>query len=192
MGVFLTLAVDYQDGSEGTIQLLSLHPVTAFSYGLLEIGRLEDQGTGVTSDTIRETDNASGYTFANALQSLVVDTLLWSMVGWYLNRVITPDFGQALPWYFPFTISYWKCGGGMGAPAPASAADQAALKETDEQANGETLPIEGVSDAMRAQTNSNIVVRHLGKQFGDKTAVENLSMTMYNGQVTALLGHNGA
>jgi ATP-binding cassette subfamily A (ABC1) protein 3 len=190
MGVFLTLAVDYQDGSAGTIQLLSLHPVTAFSYGLLEIGRLEDQGVGVTSNTYRETESPSGYTFSNAIQSLFVDIILWSVVGWYLNRVITPDFGQALPWYFPFTKSYWICGG-SGAPTPA-AEGETNFDETDEQANGEVLPIEGVSDALRAQTGSNIIMRGLGKIFGDKTAVENLNLTMYNGQVTALLGHNGA
>jgi hypothetical protein len=189
MGVFLTLAVDYEEGSSGTIQLLSLHPVTAFSYGLLEIGRLEDQGVGVTVNTYQETDSPSGYTFANALQSLIVDIILWSIVGWYLNRVITPDFGQALPWYFPCTASYWKCG---GSGAPVSTEDAGTFDETDEQANGEVVPIEGVSDALRAQTNSNIIMRRLGKQFGEKTAVENLNLTMYNGQVTALLGHNGA
>ena len=30
------------------------------------------------------------------------------------------------------------------------------------------------------------------KKFGEKTAVNGTSMTMYNGQIFALLGHNGA
>lgn len=30
------------------------------------------------------------------------------------------------------------------------------------------------------------------KRFGPKTAVNGTSMTMYNGQIFALLGHNGA
>lgn len=30
------------------------------------------------------------------------------------------------------------------------------------------------------------------KEFGPKTAVENSNVTMYNGQIFALLGHNGA
>ncbi len=187
MGVFLTLAVDYQEGSASLISLLSLHPITAFSYGMLEIGRLEDQGIGVTSDSIRETDSPSGYTFNSALQSLVVDIVLWGIMGWYLNRVIAPDFGQAQSWYFPFTTTYWNCGKKAG--TTAATAD---LAVTDETVNDGRVPIEGVSDALRAQTDSNIVIRHLGKQFGDKTAVEDLSFTMYNGQVTALLGHNGA
>ena len=41
-----------------------------------------------------------------------------------------------------------------------------------------------------------VVIRGLGKSFstpsGTKHAVENLNLTMYSGQITALLGHNGA
>lgn len=191
MGVFLTLAVDYQDGNTGTIGLLSLHPITAFSYGLLELGRLEDQGVGITVDSIQTSENPSGFTFQNALQALIVDILLWSFWTWYLNRVITPDFGQALKWYFPFTKSYWKCNGANTVGPPTSTGPQG-LDQTDEDVNDGAIPIEGVSDTLRTQNDSNIVIRHLGRQFGEKTAVENLSMTMYNGQVTALLGHNGA
>ena len=187
MGVFLTLVVDFQNGNATIINILSLHPITAFSYGLLEIGRLEDQGVGVTFDSISQTDSPSGYTFTNSLGSLMFDMVWWGIIGWYLNRVVSPDFGQALPWYFPFTASYWGC-----AKKRPSAIATADLAETDEAMNDNHVLIEGVSDAMRAQSDSNIVIRHLGKKFGDKTAVEDLSMTMYNGQVTALLGHNGA
>jgi ATP-binding cassette subfamily A (ABC1) protein 3 len=35
-------------------------------------------------------------------------------------------------------------------------------------------------------------VRNLVKTFGEKVAVNDASMTMYNGQIFALLGHNGA
>lgn len=35
-------------------------------------------------------------------------------------------------------------------------------------------------------------MRGLVKKFGEKTAVGGTSMTMYNGQIFALLGHNGA
>jgi len=41
-----------------------------------------------------------------------------------------------------------------------------------------------------------VVIRGLGKSFdtpsGVKHAVDNLNLTMYSGQITALLGHNGA
>lgn len=37
-----------------------------------------------------------------------------------------------------------------------------------------------------------LLVRGLVKKFGEKTAVNGTNLTMYNGQITALLGHNGA
>lgn len=35
-------------------------------------------------------------------------------------------------------------------------------------------------------------VRGLVKKFGEKTAVNGTNLTMYKGQIFALLGHNGA
>ena len=37
-----------------------------------------------------------------------------------------------------------------------------------------------------------VIIECLSKSFNDKVAVDNLSLTMYEGQITALLGHNGA
>jgi ATP-binding cassette subfamily A (ABC1) protein 3 len=37
-----------------------------------------------------------------------------------------------------------------------------------------------------------MVVKGLVKKFGDKTAVAGTDLTIYNGQIFALLGHNGA
>jgi hypothetical protein len=63
IGVFLTLAVSYETGNSGTVAFISLHPVAAFSYGLQEIGSLEDKGVGLSANSIAQTDNPSGYTF---------------------------------------------------------------------------------------------------------------------------------
>lgn len=37
-----------------------------------------------------------------------------------------------------------------------------------------------------------IDVKHLYKKFGNKMAVNGLSLDIYKGQITVLLGHNGA
>jgi ABC-type multidrug transport system ATPase subunit len=36
------------------------------------------------------------------------------------------------------------------------------------------------------------MIKNLFKKFGQKVAVNGVNMTMYNGQIFALLGHNGA
>lgn len=56
-----------------------------------------------------------------------------------------------------------------------------------------TIPIEPVSDVLRQQAKEgrSIEILNLRKVFGDKVAVDGLNLSMYNGQITALLGHNG-
>lgn len=53
---------------------------------------------------------------------------------------------------------------------------------------------EAVPEILRRQEVSNdcLKIRGLRKEFGSKVAVDNTNITMYNGQIFALLGHNGA
>eukprot|EP00522_Entomoneis_paludosa_P003197 CAMPEP_0172465378 /NCGR_PEP_ID=MMETSP1065-20121228/53328_1 /TAXON_ID=265537 /ORGANISM="Amphiprora paludosa, Strain CCMP125" /LENGTH=1924 /DNA_ID=CAMNT_0013221897 /DNA_START=90 /DNA_END=5865 /DNA_ORIENTATION=+ len=182
-GVFLPTAYDYTDGESGLTALISLHPIAAFGFGMQEIGDLEDKGVGVTADTVDTSDHPSGYTFQNALNSLVASAIFWGIVGWYLARVLRPDYGQALPFYFPFTSSYWCPSTGRSGSGASSDIEYDA-----------DVPVEPVSDNLKRQSEEGkcIDVRNLQKNFGDKVAVNDLSLSMYSGQITALLGHNGA
>jgi ATP-binding cassette subfamily A (ABC1) protein 3 len=183
VGYFLTLIVSYSTSSTGVLFLISLHPVAAFAFGLQEIGRLEDLGVGLTLDTMTTTDSPNGYTFANTMTSLLFDALFWGVLSWYTNRVARSDFGRPLPWYFPFTMSYW-CSGSVASPQ----------EELSEIEYPPEVPFEPVSSALKDQAaqGRSIEIRKLSKTFGEKVAVDGLSMSMYSGQITALLGHNGA
>lgn len=185
-GYFITLAEDMATADPNKLFLVSLHPIAAFSYGFREIGRLEDTGMGLTFDTIDTTVNESGYTFASVLGCLFLDSLLWGLVTWYLNRVIKPTYGQAMPIYFPFLPSYW-CPCLRRNKVDVADINSAAVCDDD-------IPIEKVSDAtrMQAREGKSIEIHKLKKTFGEKTAVDGLSLSIYNGEITALLGHNGA
>eukprot|EP00978_Attheya_sp_CCMP212_P013362 scaffold33622_cov51-Attheya_sp.AAC.3 len=182
VGYFLSISVSYQDASSGIIFLVSLHPVVPFAYGLQIIGELEDKGIGLTGTSFNESDYPSGYTFASAIGGLIADIIIYGVLTWYLNRVVPSDFGTPLPWYFPFQKAYW-CGG-----ESSDAVEEAAAVEND------LIPIEPVSDALKEQEKDGrcVQLRNLSRTFGTKTAVDGLSLSMYSGQVTALLGHNGA
>jgi ATP-binding cassette, subfamily A (ABC1), member 3 len=183
-GVILTLALDVTTQSLGLTQLVSLLPIVPFSYGIGQIGLLEDSGLGLTGDTISFTENQSGYAFDNTLGSLIFNCIFWGVISWYLNRVIKPDYGQALPFYFPFTANYW-CPSSVHAPvSEMSVADK--VSQTG-------IPYEEVSDALKRQSDEgkSIEIHDLRKTFGEKSAVDGLNLSMYNGQITALLGHNG-
>lgn len=179
IGVFLTFAVDFQKGSSSLIGLISLHPVAAFSFGLQEIGLLEDNGVGLQSGTVGSTDSPSGFTFNKCIQYLIIDSILWGVMTWYLNRVMKADFGQAQPLWFPFLRSYWF-------PTKIH------LARADVEGRGEehdaSIPFEVVE---RRDEGNDIEIFGLRKVFGRTIAVDGLSLTMYSGQVTALLGHNG-
>ena len=180
-GYFLTLALDYAADSTGALFAVSLHPVTAFSYALQVLGDLEDKGVGLTPDTISFSDAPSGYSFRNAMLSLIFDCLLWGVLSWYLNRVVRGDYGTPLPWYFIFSKSYW-------CPSRINFDDEDTENINDKNLN---IPSEPVSEALLNQEDR-IQIRNLTKSFGDKQAVDHLNLDMYSGQVTALLGHNGA
>lgn len=182
-GFFLTLAADVETGSGGIISLISLHPVAAMVYGVLEIGRLEESGVGVTLSSMTTTDSPSGFTFAGALGNLIFSCIYMGVSTWYFNRAIAPDYGQALPFYFPFTKAYWI-------PSSIQHGD---VDSSNDDIVDEGTPIEPVSDNLKQQSRDgqSIEIKKLRKDFGEKVAVDGLSLSLYSGQITALLGHNG-
>jgi ATP-binding cassette subfamily A (ABC1) protein 3 len=184
IGYFLTLVVNFETADIGRIGLVSLHPVGAFAFGLQEIGRLEDIGVGLTVDSMTSSDSPSGYSFQTTIQNFIFDFILWGILSWYVNRVMKSEYGRPLPWYFPCTLSYW-CPGSVKAPPN---------DDNSELVYGEGVAVEEVSNTLKGQASNgrSIELRNLRKVFGEKTAVDGLSMSIYSGQITALLGHNGA
>jgi flagellar biosynthesis protein FliP len=80
VGVFVSFAVDVEDGSSALIGLISLHPVGALSYGLQVIGTLEDQDIGLQGNTLGSSDTSSGWTVEDALQYFLIDTLIYGFL----------------------------------------------------------------------------------------------------------------
>lgn len=185
-GVLLTLVVNYRTGDPTIIGLISLHPVAAFAYGIKILGHLEDLDLGLVSQTLDYSDSRSGLSMLDIMRYLGIDVLLWSFLSWYLNRVIAPDYGQALPFWFPLDPTYW-CRG-MRQEVECSVASES----TQNDANA-VIPMEPVGDSLKCQAEQgkSIEIRNLRKDYGEKIAVDGLSLSMYSGQITALLGHNG-
>jgi ABC-type uncharacterized transport system ATPase subunit len=106
-------------------------------------------------------------------------------LGWYINRVSPGKYGQALTWNFLFTKSYWFSSKTLSSEN---------LQEWTSNEVYDSLKIEPASAALKQQEleGTGVHIRGLTKQFGDKTAVSELELSMYEGQVFALLGHNGA
>jgi ATP-binding cassette, subfamily A (ABC1), member 3 len=185
-GSFMALAVDFQAGSPSVISVISLHPVAAFSYGIKILGYLEDVDLGLVDATLDYSDGLSGLRMLDIYRCLVIDTLLWSVMFWYLNRVIVPDYGQALPFWFPFDVTSYF-GGFDRRDADARWVSKGTVPH-------DSILIERVGESLRrqAEQGKSIEIHSLQKNYGEKAAVDGLTLSMYSGQITALLGHNGA
>ncbi|KAL1774688.1 ATP-binding cassette sub-family A member 3-like [Sigmodon hispidus] len=114
-----------------------------------------------------------GYMFG----MLLFDAFLYSLVTWYIETVFPGQCGVPQPWYFFLMRSYW-----FGKPK---------IRKTAE----ETKCLPTIHNSFEAEpTNmvAGIQIKRLHKEFRNKPAVSNLSLNVYEGQVTVLLGHNGA
>ncbi|KAG7161493.1 ATP-binding cassette sub-family A member 3-like 3 [Homarus americanus] len=119
---------------------------------------------------------------AMILLMLLLDTFLFLFITWYVDQVSPGMYGVPQRWYFPFQKTYW-----CGAP-PVSPEDHQQETPGTDKDNFERDPV-GLTPG--------IVIKNLRKEFKTlggkvKVAVENVSMTCYQGQCTVLLGHNGA
>lgn len=190
-GLFLAMIFDAKYSSDNVIAIIMIHPVALFSYSIRLLGGLDDLSVGLTSKSLNFLYYDTDTTFRQIFMAYVYCCSFWFVLTWYLNRSITPEYGQAAEvWYFPFTRSYWKSF--IQRRSYTSTKEVEAMNSDGE--NSESPPVEPVSETMKNQSvnGESIEIVNLRKNFGDKSAVDGLTMSMYNGQITALLGHNGS
>ena len=81
----------------------SILPATAFCFGADIIADYEYSEKGIQAWNASEGD----YSFNTCLGFLIFDTILFILLGWYLDKVIPQQYGAAQPFYFLFLPSYW-------------------------------------------------------------------------------------
>lgn len=105
--------------------------------------------------------------------------------------------GVSKPWYFPVTHAYWvppsypAAGGTATANFGTNPINSTEVKLAEENpVVSETVPSEPVDESLLGRPT--VQLTNLKKTFGEQVAVDNLSFDMYENQIFALLGHNGA
>ncbi|KAK7098525.1 hypothetical protein V1264_002798 [Littorina saxatilis] len=107
---------------------------------------------------------------------LLFDTGIHLLVAWYLDNVAPGDFGLPKPFNFFLTKAhFFGHADSSGARHPGTEGVDRKFFESD--------PV-GLEAGVR--------IVHLRKEFGPQVAVRDVSLKMYEGQITVLLGHNGA
>eukprot|EP00043_Microstomoeca_roanoka_P008399 m.80908 g.80908 ORF g.80908 m.80908 type:complete len:1735 (+) comp14227_c0_seq1:159-5363(+) len=151
---------------------------TAMAIGAQLISEYEGRGEGVQWSNLTQAVSADDpFTFGTIIGMLLFDAIIYGLLTWYIEAVFPGEYGIPLPWYFPFTASYW-CG--------ASMPESDRLRGDDARTNPNNF------EAEPEGLHAGVRIQKLRKVFGTKVAVANTSLNMFEGQITALLGHNGA
>ncbi|KAG1651994.1 ATP-binding cassette sub-family A member 3 [Nymphon striatum] len=124
-------------------------------------------------------------TVLDVVLMLLFDSLLYAVVTWYVEGVYPGNFGLSRPFYFPFTIvflqrSYW-----LGTASTLEVKD--VVDEDEDKTKNEYI------EANPTGLKTGVQIQRLTKSYRPNTfAVKDLSLNMYENQITCLLGHNGA
>ncbi|XP_051259483.1 uncharacterized protein abca12 isoform X6 [Dicentrarchus labrax] len=179
---------------------LSLFSPTCFSYASQYISRYEAQGEGIhwrnSYTSPIPGDTAS---FGWLCWLMLIDSILYFIIGVYIRMVFPGKYGIPAPWYFPFKASFWadlcccvksntKVDRGL---LFANIMQKNQPVFSDDKGKGQsTLSSQAGEDFSELPVG--VALHGLGKIYGDRVAIQNLNVSFYEGHVTSLLGHNGA
>uniref|UniRef100_A0A3Q3JQ42 ABC transporter domain-containing protein n=1 Tax=Monopterus albus TaxID=43700 RepID=A0A3Q3JQ42_MONAL len=186
---FPFLVVMSVEGSLNIFQksALSLFSPTCFSYAGQYVFRYENQGEGIQwSNSYTSPLAGDTASFGWMCWLMLIDSILYFLIGVYIRMVFPGKYGIPAPWYFPFKASFWAdlcCSSKPRRQVVASVfvfffSDECTLSCQSGE-NFSTLPV-------------GVTLHGLTKIYGDRAAIQNLNVSFYEGHVTSLLGHNGA
>ncbi|KUF75756.1 ABC transporter A family member 1 [Phytophthora nicotianae] len=178
----------YDDSSaESSKNVACILAPVGLVFGINSLSAAETSQVGISFSTASQRIN--NFRFSTALWYFAFDTILYTLLGLYFEKVIPKEYGMPEKWYFPLRPSYWR----------KSRKFVTVLNENDSAVQVDVNPnIEPVSADLLDQERSGeaLCVQGLRKVFpvpgGEKEAVKGLHLNMYSGQITCLLGHNGA
>lgn len=172
---------DFAYLSYATKILFSLLTNTNFGLGMKMILFAETNDNGCRFGNLFKRDEDVNFAFGEFLIFMNIGSSLWMVLTLYIEKVFPGDFGIPQPWYFPiqrFFKSLEKKSN-VYDESDASEADHPLCQPCDREEEPTNLKI-------------GIEIKNLSKKFGSKFAVKNLSLNLYEDQITVLLGHNGA
>ncbi|XP_022766657.1 ABC transporter A family member 1 isoform X5 [Durio zibethinus] len=173
---------------------------TAFALGSINFADYERAHVGLRWSNIWR--GSSGVNFLVCLLMMLVDTLLYCAVGLYLDKVVPGENGLHYPWNFIFDKCFWKKKSTIKHHASSY---EVKMNDTISKRQS-TFPrkgmsggaLEAISLEMKQQEIDGrcIQIKDLHKVYDTKKgkccAVNSLQLTLYENQILALLGHNGA
>jgi ATP-binding cassette subfamily A (ABC1) protein 3 len=172
--------------SVGWQYVLSLLAPLNFTLGFFLISTSEGNGEGIDFDN----DVVMGISLGHLTLVMLLDTLIYSLLAWYIQNVRPGEWGIPKPLAFPLMPSYWKS---VYESIVSKKTNRDGYIELPTKLNNSKGMEEHVEDPADHLVES-VRIQNLTKVFGDldRPAVNNLSLSLYQGEIHVLLGHNGA
>ncbi|XP_054642461.1 uncharacterized protein abca12 isoform X2 [Dunckerocampus dactyliophorus] len=178
---------------------LSMLSPSCFSYASQYISRYESQGEGIHwSNSYSSPIAGDTASFGWLCWLMLIDSIIYFVLGAYIRMVFPGNYGIPAPWYFPFTASFWAdlccCvkkpqNGSRGLLFTNIMTKN--LPVFDDKGKGQsTLSSQAGEDFSHLPVG--VALHGLTKIYGDRVAIQNLNVSFHEGHVTSLLGHNGA
>ncbi|NXV01074.1 ABCA9 protein, partial [Cettia cetti] len=179
---FLSLAVLIEDVPEPLKWFLGLMCPFAFNIGIAKIFHLEKYGIGLSFSNLM----GEAYFLFSIYVLLVFDSVLYMLLALYFDKILTGRYGIPDPPLFCLKASYWmRSRRGSTRDMPRATTNPEELPGDD----AEPVPPEFLGkEAIRLHN-----IKKAYKRKDKRTeALRGLSLNIYEGQITALLGHSGA
>ncbi|NXB06545.1 ABCA9 protein, partial [Cnemophilus loriae] len=179
---FLSLAVLIEDVPEPLKLFLGLMSPFAFNIGIAKIFSLEKYRIGFSLSNLME----EAHFLFSTYMMLVFDSVLYMLLALYFDKILPGKYGIPDPPLFCLKASYWmRSRRGSTRDVPGPTANPEELLGDD----AELVPPEFLGkEAIRLYN-----IKKTYKKKDKKTeALTGLSLNIYEGQITALLGHSGA
>ncbi|XP_033975755.1 ATP-binding cassette sub-family A member 5 isoform X1 [Trematomus bernacchii] len=183
-GCLSLFTVLMKDFPQPLVWLLCLLSPSAFSIGIAQVVYLEAQGDGAVFSSL-----ANGpHPLYVPLFMLVVDCILYLLLAVYLDQVLPGDFGMKRSLVYFLKPSYWS-------KRRKRYVEVSSVYDTEVKGtSGGDEPVEPISPEFRGK--EAIRINNIHKVYKEKDSVvealRGLTFDIYEGQITALLGHSGA
>ncbi|KAG8446449.1 hypothetical protein GDO86_014054 [Hymenochirus boettgeri] len=160
--------------------LLSIFPQFAFSVGIIQSIHLESDFQGVYfSDMMEESSH-----ILSSYISLVLDSIFYMTLTLYFDKILSDKHGAKYEPFFFLKSSFWS----KERPSPINiqihGSSESSFDESDEKVHADLHGKEAIR------------INRIKKIYCDKdkniNALRGLDLNIYEGQITALLGHSGA
>ena len=187
---YIFISLRYETMTMATKILAAFVNNLAMSEGIQLIGMFEGKGVGINwSNWYQGISVDDDFALIHVMAMLVAINFIHVILLYYFEQVLPGQHGIARPWHFP--VSSCFSSGKSGAKFEKGVEMKTMSKDQMEDSD---VFIE--DESAYSKRKIGIAIKSLFKQFKQlgkvKQAVSNLSLNIYEGQITVLLGHNGA